>query len=179
MAEIEDDVDIEIDEADIGHVAVGNTAEFTVDAYDERRFPAEIAEVRFASETIDGVVTYKAILTVDNSEMLLRPGMTATADITVAEISDALVVPNAALRYAPPPVAGSENEDERSGLLGMLIPDRPDEAARGNEKTLWVLKDGTAEEIAVQTGDTDGRITEILSGPIAQGDVVITDQNDG
>ena len=173
------ELQVDIDEADIGRVAVGNTAVFTVDAYDERRFPAEIAEVRFASETIDGVVTYKAILTVDNSEMLLRPGMTATADITVAEVSDALVVPNAALRYAPPQAPGTEEEEERSGLLGMLIPDRPDEEARGNEKTLWVLKEGTAREIAVQTGDTDGRITEILGGSLAEGDVVITDQGNG
>ena len=173
------ELQVDIDEADIGRVAVGNMAVFTVDAYDERRFPAEIAEVRFASETIDGVVTYKAILTVDNSEMLLRPGMTATADIVVAEISDALVVPNAALRYAPPPAPGSEDEDERSGLLGMLIPDRPDEAAQGNQKTLWLLKDGVAEEIAVQTGDTDGRNTEILGGELAEGDVVIMDRDDG
>ncbi len=173
------ELQVDIDEADIGRVAVGNAAVFTVDAYDERRFPAEIAEVRFASETIDGVVTYKTILTIDNTEMLLRPGMTATADIVVAEISDALVVPNAALRYAPPPAPGSEDEDERSGLLGMLIPDRPDEAARGNEKTLWLLNDGVAEEIAVQTGDTDGRITEVLGGELAEGDFVIMDRDDG
>ena len=168
-----------IDEADIGRVAVGNKAEFTVDAYDEQRFPAEISEVRFASETIDGVVTYKTILTTDNSEMLLRPGMTATADIVVAEISNALVVPNAALRYAPPRDPSEEGEDERSGLLGMLIPDRPDEAAEGDDRTLWVLKDGLAEEVAVRTGDSDGRVTEILEGPLFDGDVVITDQTDG
>lgn len=173
------ELQVDIDEADIGRVAVGNKAVFTVDAYDEKTFPAEIAEMRFASETIDGVVTYKTILTIDNSEMLLRPGMTATADITVAHIADALVVPNAAIRYAPPQAAGAEDDEERSGLLGMLIPDRPDEATQGNEKTLWVLKDGVPKEIAVQTGDTDGRMTEILGGALAEGDVVITDQDDG
>lgn len=173
------ELQVDIDEADIGRVALGNKAEFTVDAYDERRFPAEISEIRFAPETIDGVVTYKTILTIDNSEMLLRPGMTATADIVVAEIAGALVVPNAALRYAPPREPAEDAEEERSGLLGMLIPDRLDDAAAGDNKTLWVLKDGTAQEIAVRAGDSDGRVTEILEGQLAEGDTVITDQSDG
>lgn len=173
------ELQVDIDEADIGRVAVGNKAKFTVDAYDERRFPAEISEIRFAPETIDGVVTYKTILTIDNAEMLLRPGMTATADIVVAEITRALVVPNAALRYAPPRAPAEDTEEERSGLLGMLIPDRLDDAAGGDNKTLWVLKDGIAQEIAVRAGDSDGLVTEILEGPLAEGDTVITDQSDG
>ncbi|MDJ0821593.1 MAG: efflux RND transporter periplasmic adaptor subunit [Paracoccaceae bacterium] len=173
------ELQVDIDEADIGRVRVGNTAEFTVDAYDERRFPAEIVEVRFAPETIDGVVTYKTILTIDNSDLLLRPGMTATADIVVAEITDELVVPNAALRYAPQRDVSAEEEEERSGLLGMLIPSRPDDVQQGDEKTLWILADGVAKEIPVLTGDSDGRITQILEGPLATGDLVITDQSDG
>lgn len=171
---------VDIDEADISRISVGDKAEFSVDAYDERRFPAEIAEVRFAPETIDGVVTYKAVLTIDNSDLLLRPGMTATADITVATVKDALIVPNAALRYAPPQVAeGREAEDERSGLLGMLIPQRPDEQPKGNEKTLWVMIEGTAQEIPVVTGDSNGRMTEIRAGELAEGDLVVVDRTDG
>lgn len=170
-------VQVDIDEADIGRVAVGNPAEFTVDAYDGRRFPAEISEVRFAPETIEGVVTYKAILTVDNSEMLLRPGMTATADIIVAKVNDALVVPNAAMRYSPPRDT-SKNDDQRSGLLGMLMPERPGEEAKGDDKTIWVLKEGAASEIPVRAGDTDGDVTQILDGPLAVGDLVITGQSD-
>lgn len=173
------ELQVAIDEADIGRIAVGNTALFTVDAYDEQRFPAEISEVRFAPETIDGVVTYKAILTIDNSDMLLRPGMTATADIIVAKITDALVVPNAALRYSPPAEARTEEDDDRSGLLGMLMPDLPDKARLGNDKTVWVLNSGMAEEIAVKTGDSDGRVTEILDGPLSEGHLVITDQTGG
>jgi len=173
------ELQVDIDEADIGRTAVGNTAQFAVDAYDNRWFPAEITEIRFAPETIDGVVTYKAILTIDNSEMLLRPGMTATADITVARISDALSVPNAALRYAPPLNPEEEAvDDTRSGLLGMLIPQGPDEQATGNEKTLWVLRDGIAREIAILAGASDGRVTEILDGEIEKGDLVITDRID-
>lgn len=169
---------VDIDEADIGQVAVGNAATFTVDAYDNRTFPARIAQVRYAPETIDGVVTYKAILTIDNSDLLLRPGMTATADIVVAEVEGALTVPNAALRYAPPPDA-SGVEDERSGLLGMLIPEGPETKAQADSKTLWLLRDGVAEEIPVRAGASDGRVTEILEGAVAAGDLVITDRVDG
>lgn len=92
---------VDIDEADIGQVAVGDAAVFTVDAYPGRTFPATITQLRYAPETTEDVVTYKGVLAVDNSGLLLRPGMTATATITVEEAKDALQVPNAALRYAP------------------------------------------------------------------------------
>jgi HlyD family secretion protein len=171
---------VDIDEADIGRVAVGDTAEFTVDAYDDSRFPAEIVQIRFAPETTDGVVTYKAILTIDNSRLLLRPGMTATADITVAEIAEALIVPNAALRYVPPRDPGEERaDDERSGLLGMLIPDAPEEAKAADAGTLWVLEAGVPREVTVRAGDSDGKVTEITGGELAEGDLVITGRIDG
>ena len=171
------ELQVDIDEADIGRTAVGNPAVFTVDAYDEREFPAEISEIRFAPKTIDGVVTYKAVLSIDNSDLALRPGMTATAEITVAEITDVLTVPNAAVRYAPPALL--EEDEERSGLLGMLIPNDSGAPQRGDDKTIWVMRDGMPLEIPVQTGSSDGRMTEILSGELAAGDLVITDRIDG
>lgn len=174
------ELQVDIDEADIGRIAVGNTATFTVDAYDDRRFPATVTEVRFAPQTVEGVVTYKAILTVDNSALLLRPGMTATAEISVAEIEDALVVPNAALRYAPPREPGdTQTDDDRSGLLGMLMPERPQEDVEGDIRTVWVMRDGEPEEIPVVTGDSDGSVTEVVGGTLRSGDLVITDRVDG
>ncbi len=95
-------VEADIDEADIGAVKAGQKAQFTVDAYPGKVFPATIETVEFSPLTTDGVVTYKAILIVDNAELLLRPGMTATAQIVVQKVDDALTVPNAALRYTPP-----------------------------------------------------------------------------
>jgi len=169
------ELQVSIDEADIGQIRVGNRAEFTVETFDDRRFPAAISEIRFAPETIDGVVTYKAILTINNSELLLRPGMTATADITVANIDDVLTVPNAAVRYAPPLEPTKEDED-RSGLLGMLIPSGRDDERRGDDKTLWILKDRLPREVAVLTGASDGKLTEIIEGEVSAGDFVITDQ---
>ena len=93
---------VDVDEADVGLVEAGQTAHFTVDAYPERTFPARITQVRFGSQTVDGVVTYETVLNVDNSDLSLRPGMTATADITVKRIENAILVPNAALRFTPP-----------------------------------------------------------------------------
>jgi multidrug efflux pump subunit AcrA (membrane-fusion protein) len=150
------------------------------DHYDDEIFPAEISQVRYAPEEIDGVVNYKAILVIDNSSLRLRPGMTATADIVVAELSDVLMVPNAALRFAPPRVAESGGGDSSgSGLLGLIMPDRPGrEAGMGEaaQKTLWLLRAGQAVEIPVTLGQSDGRFTAVLDGALAEGDLVITDQ---
>lgn len=168
---------LDIDEADIGHVAVGQRAEFTVDAYDDRRFPADIVLVRFAPETVDGVVTYKAILSIDNADLSLRPGMTATADIVVAEIRDMLVVPNAALRFAPPQESAEPEDADRSGLLGMLIPDNPDDGlSRANDRTVWVLDGGIPREVSVTPGPSDGKVTQLKGGDIKEGDHVIAEQ---
>ncbi len=169
---------VDIDEADIGRVAVGNPATFTVDAYDGRTFPATITQVRFAPETTEGVVTYKAVLTVDNTDFALRPGMTATARITVTQMDDVLQVPNAALRYAPPQEAIASGQSG-GGLLGLILPRPPagsGDAAGGLAHSLWVVRGGSPVEVEITPGDTDGLFTAILSGDLAEGDAVITDQ---
>src|SRR5699024_5205676 len=93
---------IDVDEADIGNVKVGQVARFRVDAYPDRAFESRVQEARSTPKTSNGVVTYQTVLTVDNRERLLQPGMTATAEITVTQVTDALLVPNAALRFTPP-----------------------------------------------------------------------------
>lgn len=176
------ELQVNIDEADIGMVAVGQSAVFTVDAYDDRSFPARITALRYASETVDGVVTYLGILTLDNSDGALRPGMTASADIVVAAVTDALVVPNAALRYAPPQEATPDQDDTGgSGLVGMIMPGRPGGGGSpvNTGKAVWVLRDGAPVEVPVKTGRSDGSVTVILAGDLAEGDRVITDQTDG
>lgn len=170
---------VNIDEADIGQVAVGNTATFTVDAFPGRRFPARITQVRFAPETTDGVVTYTAVLSVENPDGLLRPGMTATATIVVAEVPDTLTVPNAALRYTPPATRGASGRRGGTGLLGLIMP-RPSGASvapvRKAATSVWVQKDGTPVEVPVTPGPTDGTQTAVTSDTLAEGDMVITDQ---
>lgn len=171
---------VDIDEADIGKVNIGNEASFTVEAYQGRTFPAVISELRFAPKTVDGVVTYEAILSIDNADLSLRPGMTATSEIKVAEINDTLTIPNAALRFAPP--AEDLSNGGGTGLLGMLFKNAPTRvpATASNtradgRRTIWLLREGEAVAVEVLAGQTDGMITEIREGEIAEGDLVITD----
>lgn len=176
------ELQVDVSEVDIGRIAVDDGATFSVDAYDDQSFPAVISMVRFASETIDGLVTYKAILSIDNEAMLLRPGMTATADITVAEYNDVILVPNAALRFAPPQVLPEDAEEDAGGggLLGLIIPSRMGDDSRArSDRSVWVLRDGVAIEVPLEKGDTDGQMTRILSGEITKGDLVIVDMTEG
>lgn len=173
------EVQVDVDEADVGTVAQGQTATFSVDAYADRKFPAQIRELRFGSEVVQGVVTYKAVLTTDNSALLLRPGMTATAEITVKHVKDALSVPNAALRFSPP---AREPASRNGGLLKKIIPGRPQfraasqKEADGPNRRVWVLQDGVPVAVPVVVGLSDGKRTEILKGELTAGQPVIVDR---
>jgi HlyD family secretion protein len=158
-----------IDEADIGAVKLGQKANFTVDAFTGRNFPARIETVEFFPQTTDGVVTYKAILSVDNSDLALRPGMTATTQITVQEISNALLVPNASLRYSPP-IQAKQQSFSLSRLFLPRMP-RSEKPARketvAGERVVWMLKDNVPEALRITTGASDGKMTEVVKGDIA------------
>jgi HlyD family secretion protein len=172
------ELQVDVDEADVGKTGIGQKASFSVDAYPDRKFPAEIRDIRFASETVQGVVTYKAVLTIDNSELLLRPGMTATAEIVVQEVKDALLVPNGALRFSPP---SAETAQRSVGFLRRLLPGPPlrrppSKAAEiGPSRTIWILRDGAPAAVPVVGGATDGKRTEILKGEVTPGQSVIVD----
>lgn len=170
------ELQIDVDEADVGKVRPGQSASFSVDAFSDRKFPATIKDVRFASETIQGVVTYKAILIIDNSELLLRPGMTATAEIRTSEVANALLVPNAALRYRPP----TTQRDQR-GFLSRLMPGPPRRTTSprdptGPNRTVWIEGANGPETVSIVIGVSDGRRTEVREGPLAEGQAVIVDQ---
>ncbi|MCI2393272.1 efflux RND transporter periplasmic adaptor subunit [Aliiroseovarius sediminis] len=175
------ELQVDVAEADIGRIKVGDKASFTVDAYDDMLFPAQISMVRYASESTDGLVTYKAILSVENDDLLLRPGMTATADVTVAQYDEVLLVPNAALRFAPPQVVEEEASNGGGGLLGLVMPsrNRGSGARAVSDSTVWVSRDGAAIEIPVETGDSDGLQTIVTGGDLANGDQIITDMIEG
>ncbi|MDP3837616.1 MAG: efflux RND transporter periplasmic adaptor subunit, partial [Methylococcales bacterium] len=92
---------VDVDEADVGKIKLEQPASFSVDAYPDKNFPAKISEIRYAPQTVGGVVTYETVLLVNNADSLLRPGMTATADMTVSQAKNVLLVPNTALRFNP------------------------------------------------------------------------------
>ncbi len=173
------ELQVSIDEADVGQVAVGQAATFTVDAFPEQRFPAEITSIRYAAETVNDVVTYKGILSVANNELLLRQGMTATADIVVHSVEDGLLIPNAALRYSPP-APQTETSEGGSGVFSLFRPPRMAPASapepRGSERTIWLLRNGQPVAVNIEIGSSDGQNTVIVKGDVKEGDRVITDQ---
>lgn len=194
-------LEVAIDEADVGSVKQGQAASFTVDAFPGRTFPATITRVDLGSNltastasassssaasttaTTGQVVSYAADLTVANPTMELRPGMTATADIVTSDKKNVLLVPNAAFRFKPT-AAGAGGS---SGIAGSLTfrprRDRPERQAtlgRGAQQTVYVKgADGQPQPVQVTTGDTNGSVTEVLSGGLKPGMEVITGQLSG
>lgn len=173
---------VDVDEADVGMVREGQEATFTVDAYPERTFQARITQVRYGSETTDGVVTYETILEVDNSDLSLRPGMTATADITVKKVENAIIVPNAALRFTPS-VKETEDPSRGGSLISQLLPRPPRSFSKQREEVndnnkqqrVWVLRDGQPAPVSVTVGATDGIMTEVVAGDIEPGMALVVD----
>ena len=167
-------VEAAVDEADIGMVKAGQKATFTVDAYPGQSFPAVIETIEYSPEVTDNVVTYKAVLIVDNRDLLLRPGMTATAQIVTQEVPDVLAVPNAALRYQPP----RERSSQGFSVTNLFIPriprsERGQAPSADGERTIHVLDNGVPRAVKVKTGVSDGKATEIVSGELKEGDLVI------
>ena len=146
---------LDIDESDIGQVHAGQHAQFRVDAYPGRSFEGEITSVRFNPRQVNNVVTYDTVLSVSNPELLLRPGMTATAEILIAQKNDVLLVPNRALRFLPP--------------------DEVQHATSGRSTRVWVESGASPSPVSVATGLSNGELTEIEAGPLAPGTRVIVD----
>jgi HlyD family secretion protein len=181
---------VSVDEADIGSVEVGQEATFTVDAFPNRPFHAKITQVYFASNntqkstsssssqssaasaTSTGVVTYETVLEVDNADLLLRPGMTATAEIETTHIEGATLVPNAALRFTPEGVevpGAPPNAQASRGALSALMPSMPRRFFGGGQQggprrlaRAWVIEDGKPAAVLFRAGATDGRMTQVL-----------------
>ena len=196
-------LEVAIDEADVGSVKDGQDATFAVDAFPGRTFPARITRVDLgsnlsaqttsssssasATSSTGQVVSYAAELSVDNPELQLRPGMTATAEIVTSRKERVLLVPNAALRFTPTAAAGGAQA--KSGVTGALIPrggrrgNRPERTAkldRGATQTVYILNAaGEPQAVSVTTGDTNGQMTEVTGGDLKPGARVITGQLSG
>jgi HlyD family secretion protein len=150
-------LNVDIDEADVSRIRAGETAVFTVEAYPGRKFPSTVVSLQMQPKVSQNVVTYLAVLSVDNLDRALLPGMTCNATIQAETRKDILTVPNAALRFQPP-----------------ALPKGGPNLADGRHR-VWVLKGKTPEAIEVNLGATDGRSTEILPGALQEGMAVLTD----
>jgi HlyD family secretion protein len=160
------ELDVDIDEADVGLIRSGAKATFTVDAYPTRLFSARLVSIHNAPKTVQGVVTYQGVLREQNEGGLLRPGMTATAEIEAATIRKALLVPNAALRFVPPEDVKKNAPPAPPALNGL------------NGGRVWTENGKTLKPHDIRLGATDGRSTQVLTGDLKAGDDVVTDLAD-
>lgn len=172
------ELEVDVDEADVGRVREGQHATFTVDAHPDRTYTAEVRRVAYGSTTTADVVSYAAVLNVKNDDLSLRPGMTASTEIASASVKGALLVPNAALRFTP---TATTTPSRGRGFVGSLMPGPPRsdnrlaETPSDGAPQVWVLRNGAPVAVAVSVGHTNGRYTEIRSGDLTEGSAVITD----
>src|SRR5205085_3945805 len=195
-------LEVRVDEADVGQVSAGQRATFTVDAYPGRTFQATVLRVDVganasgsttsgssasnAASSTNTVIAYTAVLSVANPEMLLRPGMTATAEIVTAERQNVILVPNAALRWSPERDAAATKG--QGGVTSVLVPrggrggrgggrggGREVSIGRGSAQAVCLLgADGQPQAVQITVGESNGSVTEVVSGGLREGQEVIT-----
>ena len=198
-------VDTSVAEADVGKLKAGMSASFFVDAYPTKRFEGVVRQIRNAATTVQNVVTYDAVIDVDNPDLDLKPGMTATVTFVYASKDDVLEVPNAALRFRPSAamiakIERREGKEEKPGKEGkhskhaLAEKDPAVDAARSDgaisraakieerapdEREVWVLEGKHPHPVSVKVGVSDGTSTEIVEGPLAEGQQVVTGMSGG
>lgn len=161
-------VDTNVSESDIGRVATGNAASFTVEAFPGRTFNGSVVQVRQAPQTVQNVITYNVIISVANPELLLKPGMTASARIVTQRRDNVLRVPEPALRYVPADSAAAE---------GTRTPNARRGRAGGEPSAqVWVLREGRPQRVPVVTGLADDTFAEVTQGGLRAGDAVIVSE---
>lgn len=153
-------IDTSIAEADIGRILVGQSVEFTVDAYPEITFKGKVSEIRNAPIVVQNVVTYNVVVKVDNRELKLKPGMTANVSVIVSEKKGILKIPNAALRFRPSDMLNKDTSKDKSRERGSGV---------------WVVEGGKPKRIKMVTGISDGIFTELVSGDVIDGQEVIVE----
>lgn len=171
-------VDTSVAEADVGKLQAAMDASFTVDAYPTERFEGKVRQIRNSATTVQNVVTYDAVIDVNNPELKLRPGMTANVTFVHEQRLDALRIVNAALRFKPTPELLRPGKKPEQGarpatLTSTRARAKHEEAV--DRRTLWVLRGGKPVSVSVKTGITDGSHTEIVEGALQEGDQVIID----
>lgn len=180
------EVKVDVDEADVGLVKEGQEATFTVESHEDTTFKAVITQLRYDSQIFNGVVTYPTLLSVDNKDLMLRPGMTATVKIEAKRIPNAIKIPNAALRFTPDPKL-LRRQSKRPGTYRRALfkafldksnaDDKIDDEQGESNMTqkVWILDDDRLKSVGVDTGLTDGRFTVMTKGSLKPGTQVVVD----
>ncbi len=180
-------IEVSVDEADISRVKLGQQATFTVDAYPEQKFGGKVVQIRSAPVVTQNVVTYVVVVNVDNSEMKLKPGMTANVSLVVAKKDDVVKIPPAALRFKP---KGGEEKPEAAkgrsgssaapmGKAGRESGGKPGERKGGGGQIVYILKEGVPAAVSIKTGIASSGSIELVEGPLKEGDEVIIEQVGG
>jgi HlyD family secretion protein len=178
------ELQVDVDEADVGDVRAGLAATFTVDTYPDRVYHATVKRVSLGSQATEGIVSYETILTFSNDDLSLRPGMTGNAEITTVNRQNVILVPSAALRWSPPTASAETEEESSGGLVSSLLPGPPGRddkkvagviASTEKVQTLWVLRNGKPVSIRVTVGASNGRLTEVSSAKLELGMKVISE----
>ncbi len=172
------ELQVDVDEADVGLIKQGQEATFTVESHPDRTFNARITQLRYDSQINNGVVTYPTLLSVDNPGLMLRPGMTATVRIEAMKIMNTLMIPNEALRFRPP--EHKKNASKKTGLFRMFTlksnaapPEPEKEHWKAGESHVYILKGDQLKAVGMRTGLSDGRHTAITDTQLKAGDQVV------
>jgi HlyD family secretion protein len=177
-------IDSSFAEADVGRIRVDQPVRFTVDAFPDREFQGAVRQIRLNPTTVQNVVTYDVVVSVDNPDQILLPGMTAYVNVVLAEKHDVTVVPNAALRFRPPGIDAATASATAAGAAGATPPAASGGAVRAGgargaarrgaaPRAVYVLRSGVPVAVTVRLGATDRRATEVVDGGLKQGDLVI------
>lgn len=178
---------VNIDEADVANIKEGLDVEFTVDAYPDEKFKGKIKQVRYNPIESSGVITYETVVLLDNDKLLLRPGMTATAQIFTKQLRDQVLVPNAAFRFKP---KTNQAKNKNKSMKDIMSGSRGPKGSRGKKgskevkkttdmKMVYILTNGEAQRVRVKTIDTDGKFTAVESRNLNLGDEIIVSQRSG
>lgn len=167
------EVHTNVAESDVGRLKPNMVAEFTVDAFPQERFRGAVKEVRYSPQTVQNVVTYDAVVSIENEELKLRPGMTANVTFIVETRDNALKIPNSALRFRPPSEVASSEGKSRDSKSERSSGDAT--SRNPSKRRIWKLaSDGTLQPVFVTIGISDGRFTEIIGDTISKDDLIVT-----
>lgn len=180
-------IEVSVDEADISRIKLGQQVTFSVDAYPEQKFLGKVVQIRSAAIVTQNVVTYVVVVNVDNSEMKLKPGMTANVSVVVAKKDDIIKIPAAALRFKPKseekkPAESKGKPDASVSPAGKSVREgggKPGDKKGGGGQIVYLLKEGKPTALSIKTGIAGSGSIELVEGALKEGDEVIVEQSGG